>query len=1186
MHVTDTVRVELAAYQMKNVARTWFDQWKGGRVEDAPPASWACFEEAFLGRFFRRELKEAKMVKDMRSRMGLFVAGLGCLSSKEGRATMLIGDMDISRLMVYVQQVEEEKLRDRGEFENKKAKTGNESGQQKGSKQKGLAPSPVSAPAPKNKCEFNGQNSQNFRARPAQSQGSVAQGGNWAPVCGRCGRSHSCKCRDSRTGCFKCGQEGHLMKECPKNKQGSGNPSNRAQSSSVAPLDSAAPRGTTFGTGGGSNRLYAITSRQEQENSPDVVIGMIRVFDFTVYALLDPGVSLSFVTSYVAMNFNVLPEQLSESFSVSTPVGESILAERVYRDCPISVNHKSTMADLIELDMVDFDVILGMDWLHSCYASVDCRTQVVKFQFPNESVLEWSNSSAVPKGRFISYLKARMLVLKGCIYHLVRVNDSSVEVPHIQSVPIVKEFPEVFPDDLPGVPPEREIDFSIDIIPDTRLISIPPYRMAPAELKELKQQLKDLLNKGFIRPSISPWGAPVLFVRKKDGSLRICIDYHQLNKVTIKNKSGYHQLRVRECDIPKTAFRTRYGHYEFLVMSFGLTNAPAAFMDLMNRIFKPYLVMFVIIFIDDILIYSTNEENHASHLRIVLQTLKDKELYTKFSKLQNWPRPTSPTDIRSFLGLTGYYRRKSFQELKKRLTTAPVLTLPEVFTLKICRHYLYGVHVDIFTDHKRLQYVFTQKELNLRQMRWLELLKDYDMSILYHPGKANVVVDALSRMSMGSTTHVEEEKKELAKYVHRLARLGVRLMDSTEGGIVVTNGAESSLVYQGRLCVPMVDGLQERIMEEAHSSRYSIHPNSTKIYRDLREVYWWSGLPRSRRQHDSIWVIVDRMTKSAHFLSAKTTHSAEDYARLYIQEVVRLHGIPVSIISDTGAQFTAQFWKSFQKGLGLNVNLSTAFHPQTDGQAERTIQTLEDIIQMAPYEALYGRRCRSPIGWFEVGEAGLIGPDLVHQAMEKVKVIQERLKMAQSRQKSYTDVRRRALEFEVDDWVYLKVSPMKGVMRFGKKGKLSPRYIGPYRIAKRIGNIAYELELPQELAAVNPVFHISMLKKCMGDPSLIIPTENIGIKDSLSYEEILIQILDRQVRKLRTKEVASVKVLWRNQFVEEATWEAEEDMKKRYPHLFESEESAHQGVVPDMVGNLLEGSFQRHQVCTISSSDE
>uniref|UniRef100_M1DFL9 Retrotransposon protein n=1 Tax=Solanum tuberosum TaxID=4113 RepID=M1DFL9_SOLTU len=374
MHVADTERVELAAYQLKDVARTWFDQWKGGRVENAPP-----------------------------------------LSSKEGRAAMLIGDMDISRLLVYVQQVEEEKLRDRKEFRSKRSKTGNESGQHKGNsnrssfqqRQKGPVPSSARAPAPRYIAEFNGQNSKDFKARSAQSSGSVAQGGSLFPTCARCGRTHPGKYRDDQTGCFKCGQEGHFVKECPKNKQGSGNLGSRTQSSSVAPPDRTTPRGATSSTDGGANRLYAITSRHEQENSPNVITGMIKVFAFDVYALLDPGASLSFVTPYVAKKFDVLPERLCEPFCVSTPVGDSILTERLYRDYPISINLKSTVADLIELDMVDFDVILGMDCLHACYASIDCRTRVVKFQFPNEPVLEWSSSSIVPKGHFISYLKAR-----------------------------------------------------------------------------------------------------------------------------------------------------------------------------------------------------------------------------------------------------------------------------------------------------------------------------------------------------------------------------------------------------------------------------------------------------------------------------------------------------------------------------------------------------------------------------------------------------------------------------------------------------------------------------------------------------------------------------------------------------------------------------------------------------------
>ena len=235
------------------------------------------------------------------------------------------------------------------------------------------------------------------------------------------------------------------------------------------------------------------------------------------------------------------------------------------------------------------------------------------FHFPNEAVLEWEGNVAVPRGKFIYYLKARNMMSKGYICHLVRVRDVEAEPLTLQSVPVVNEFIDVFPEELPGLPPEREVEFGIDLIPGTQPISIPPYRMAPTELRELKEQLKDLFEKRFIRPSMSPWGEPVLFVRKKDGTLRMCIDYRQLNRVTIKNKyplpriddlfnqlqgarclskidlrSGYHQVRAKDKDIPKTAFRTGYGHFEFLVMSFGLTNAPAAFMDLMNRVFKPF----------------------------------------------------------------------------------------------------------------------------------------------------------------------------------------------------------------------------------------------------------------------------------------------------------------------------------------------------------------------------------------------------------------------------------------------------------------------------------------------------------------------------------------------------------------------------------------------------------------------
>ncbi|GJZ17275.1 putative reverse transcriptase domain-containing protein [Tanacetum coccineum] len=538
------------------------------------------------------------------------------------------------------------------------------------------------------------------------------------------------------------------------------------------------------------------------------------------------------------------------------------------------------------VELGSFDIIIGMDSLTKYHAVMVCDEKIVRTPFGNEILIvhgDGSNNGHESRLNIISCTKTQKYLLKGCHVFLAHITTMKAEdklaEKRLEDVPIVRDFPEVFSDDLSGISPAQQVEFQIDLIPGVAPVARAPYRLAPSEMKELSDQLQELSDKGFIRPSSSPWGAPVLFVKKKDGSFRMCIDYQELNKLTVKNRyplpriddlfdqlqgssvyskidlrSGYHQLRVREEDIPKTAFRTRYGHYEFQVMPFGLTNAPAVFMDLMNRVCKPYLDKFVIVFIDDILIYSRNKQEHEEHLKLILELLKKEELYAKFSKcefwipkvqflghvidskgihvdpakiesIKDWASPKTPTEIRQFLGLAGYYQRfiegfskiaksmtkltqkkvkfdwgdkqeAAFQLLKQKLCSAPILALPEgaenfivycdashkglgavlmqnekviayasrqlkiheknytthelelgavVFTLKIWRHYLYGTKCIVFTDHKSLQHILDQKELNMRQHRWLELLSDYDCKICYHPGKANVVADALSR---------------------------------------------------------------------------------------------------------------------------------------------------------------------------------------------------------------------------------------------------------------------------------------------------------------------------------------------------------------------------------------------------------------------------------------------------------
>lgn len=881
--------------------------------------------------------------------------------------------------------------------------------------------------------------------------------------------------------------------------------------------------------------------------------------------------------------------------------------------------------------------------------------------------------------------------------HLLHADQLDKNLPSLV-VELLQDFADVFPDDVPsGLPPIRGIEHQIDLVPGAALPNRPAYRVNPTETKELQRQIDDLMAKGYIRESLSPCAVPVLLVPKKDGSWRMCVDCRAINFITVKYRfpiprlddmldelhgacvftkidlrSGYHQIRMKEGDEWKTAFKTKQGLYEWLVMPFGLTNAPSTFMRLMNHVLRSFIGKFVVVYFDDILIYSMTFDDHMIHLNKVFEVLRKEQLYANLSKcsfctdkvvflgfvvsakgisvdsakvkaIQEWPTPTTVQQVRSFHGLAGFYRRfvpnfstiaapltelikkdvgfqwgyeqeGAFQTLKERLINPPLLALPNfdqpfeiqcdasgigigavlmqqgrplayfseklkgaslnyptydkelyalIRALETWQHYLLSKEFIIHTDHESLKYLKGQHKLNKRHATWVEFIEPFPYVIRYKSGKENVVADALSRRyvllsSLSAHLLGFEIIKELYKDDSDFGEIHANCSQKAFGKFYLHDGF---LFYKNKLCLPS-GSMRELLVREAHSGGLMGHFGVAKTLPILQSNFYWPnmrkdvericgncivckkaksksqphgmytplpvstspwidlsmdfvlGLPRSSKGNDSIFVVVDRFSKMAHFSPCKKTSDASNIANLFFRDIVRLHGMPKTIVSDRDAKFLSYFWKTLWTKLGTKLLFSTTCHPQTDGQTEVVNRTLSTLLRaiiktnlksweeclphvefaynhskhsattFSPFEIVYGFNPITPLDLFplpssqQVNLDGARKADFVQSLHEKVRANIERRNDQYAKQ---ANKGRTKVLFQPGDWVWIHMRKERFPEQ--RKSKLLPRGDGPFQVVSKINDNAYKLDL-QGKYNVSATFNVADLSPFHADLDL------------------------------------------------------------------------------------------------------
>lgn len=919
-----------------------------------------------------------------------------------------------------------------------------------------------------------------------------------------------------------------------------------------------------------------------------------------------------------------------------------------------------------------------------------------------------------------------------------------------------------------SLPPYREgFNHKIPLEAGSNPVNLRPYRYSSLQKDSIDKMVQEMLTQGIIQYSSSPYASPVVLVKKKDGSWRLCVDYRGLNKQTIKDKypiplledlldelggakffskldlrAGFHQLRMSPDDVHKTAFRTHSGHYEYLVMPFGLTNAPCTFQGLMNHVFEPILRKFLLVFFDDILIYSKTWEEHLLHLETVFSILQHQQLYLKQSKctfgatkieylghfISNegvstdpakikavalWPTPANQKQLRSFLGLANYYRRfiqgysiiarpltlllrkdsftwlseaaVSFDTLKEALISAPVLALPDfskTFVVEtdasqtgigavlmqenhpICyisralgpRHHGLSVYEKellavvhavqtwnaylahnrfiIRTDQRSLKYLLEQKITTPFQHMWLSKLMGYTFEIQYKQGKENVAADALSRVSGSQLLHLTlsqanhtffEDLKKLWDTDPNLKKIisDLQVNPSLHAAYSFVNG---ELRRRGKLVIGNDTEIKLHIFKWLHDSAVGGHSGRDATLQRIKSLFYWpkmslevqnyvrncsvcqrnkydlaakpgllqplpvpagvwesigldfiEGLPPSSGKH-CILVVIDRLSKNAHFLALSHPYTALDVAKTYMDQVFRLHGMPKDITSDRDPTFLSEVWREMFRVHGVNLNFSTAYHPQSDGQTEVTNKTLEtylrcmasdtphtwsswlplaewwynttyhSAIRSTPYEIVYGQPAPLHMPYLPGESSSPVVDRTLQKREEVIDMMKFHLLRAQNRMKQYADSRRSDRVFQIGDHVYLKLQPYRQHSLKGRHipHKLSPRFYGPFLVQDRVGSLAYKLDLPPG-AAIHNVFHVSQLKLCP-NPSYVSTALPQYLSDVGKTKEPEM-ILEKKMVNRQNKAVTKVLVQWKGLPAQQATWEFYQDFIAKFPHF-------------------------------------